>query len=85
VTLLIDKKIAASLVDVQNQGFTKYLKEVVMKAQNKYTIKIYLLISSWKSKGGFFMSMEEFREYLMIKNKYKYFKDLLKRVIRPAY
>ena len=85
VTLLIDKKIAASLVDVQNQGFTKYLKEVVMKAQNKYTIKIYLLISSWKSKGGFFMSMEEFREYLMIKNKYKDFKDLLKRVIRPAY
>lgn len=85
ITLLIDKRIAASLVDVKDQGFTKYLKEVVMKAKYKYTVKIYLLISSWKDKGGFFISMKEFREYLMLKNKYKDFKDLLKRVIRPAY
>jgi plasmid replication initiation protein len=42
------------------------------------------LISSWKSKGGFTISIADFREMLMLGDKYPTYKDLKARVIKPA-
>ena len=80
----IEKEVARALVNM-TKGFTKYGKEIAMKAKSKYTVPLYFLISSWKSKGGFSITVENLRKKLKLENKYAEYKDLYKRVIKPAY
>lgn len=66
-------------------SFTRYLYDVVMNSRSKYTWKVYTLISSWKSKGGFHISLEKFRALLGVKeDEYINYNDLKRRVIIPA-
>lgn len=65
--------------------FTKYLYEVAMSAKNKYTYKLYMIISSWKSKGGFRITLESLKELLGIpKDKYIHYREFKKRVLVPV-
>ena len=84
ITIEIEKDIANALVNVE-KGFTKYIKEIALHAQSKYTVRIYMAISSWKDKGGFSITLERFRKWLKLEDKYPQYKDLYKRVIRPVY
>lgn len=83
-TLEIDKEVAKNFVNV-DKGFTKFIKEIAFSTQSKYTVRMYMLISSWKDKGGFSIKTEKFRKWLRLENKYPNFKDLYKRIIRPVY
>ena len=66
-------------------SFTRYLYEVVMNSRSKYTWKIYTLISSWKTKGGFNITLENFRNMLGLKEEeYVNYSDLKRRIIIPA-
>lgn len=66
-------------------NFTKYFYENVMSYNSKYTMKLAMLISSWKNKGGFYISIEDLRKILDLKeNEYKNFNSLKKRVLIPA-
>jgi len=68
----------------QPQFYTKYLYEVAMNASNKYTYKLYWIIASWKSKGGFRMSLSQLRESLGIsEEEYPEFSDFKRRVLIP--
>lgn len=84
------KDVAKNLIDVDRVNgkpsqYTKYLYEVAMNASSKYTSKIYMLISSWKEKGGFQMKLEEFRKKLGIAdNEYKEYAQFKRRVLLPA-
>ena len=82
--LEIDKEVAKVFINV-DKGFTRYIKEIACSAQSKYTIRMYMLISSWKEKGGFSICIDKFRKFLKLEDKYPDFKDLYKRVIRPVY
>ena len=65
--------------------YTKYLYEVAMSARNKYTYKLYMLISSWKSKGGFRITIDSLKQLLGIPGKeYKNYRELKKRVLIPV-
>lgn len=85
ISIKINKKVATSLVNVGNKGYTKYLLEVAMETSSKYTLLIYQLISRWKDKGGFSWTIENFRKQLGLTEKYESFRDLNKRVLLPAY
>lgn len=80
----MNKDVAKVFVDV-DKGFTKYIKEVALSTESKYSLRIYMLISSWKDAGGFQMEMSKFRKWLDLGVKYPHYKDLYKRVIKPAY
>lgn len=80
----MDKEVAKVFVNV-DKGFTRYIKEIACSAQSRYTIRMYMLISSWKEKGGFSMYTDKLRKFLVLGDKYKDFKDLYKRVLRPVY
>ena len=80
----IRKEVVDILLKV-DKGFTQFIKEIAFNASSKYTIKMYLLISSWRTKGGFSIDMGKFRKWLLLEDKYKDYKDLYKRVIRPVY
>lgn len=84
ITLKIDKQTAKHLLGV-DKGYTKYIKEIAFNAKNKYTVRIYMLISNFKDVGGKKILFKDFRNLLQLGNKYKDYKDLYKRVIKPAY
>ncbi len=86
----IVKSVARDLIEVDRRDghpmlFTKYIYEVVMRSSSKYTWKIYTLIASWRSKGGFKITLERFRELLGLEpDEYPNYADLKRRVILPA-
>ena len=92
VFIHIQKQIAHDLVMVAKNSdtkkpiqFTRFLYDVVMNAKNKYTWKIYTLISSWRSKGGFSITLEQFRFMLgLSENEYRNYSDLKRFVIVPV-
>lgn len=83
-TLEMDKNVAAVFLNV-DKGFTRYIKEIACKAQSRYTVRMYMLISSWKERGGFSIYTDKFRKFLKLEDKYPNFKDLYRRIIRPVY
>jgi plasmid replication initiation protein len=86
----IDKRIAKLLIDIeQNQfgqpiNYTRFLYSIAQSAKNKYTSRIYKLICSWRKKGGFVISLDNFREQLGIDSKYKYYNDIRKHILVPV-
>ena len=45
----MDREVAKVFINV-DRGFTRYIKENSLRAQSRYTIRMYMLISSWKEK-----------------------------------
>lgn len=85
IIIEINKHVAKCLVDT-DKGFTKFVKEIAFASKKKYTVRMYMLISSWKDRGGFSITVENFKKWLKIEDKYTDdFKSLYRRVIRPAY
>jgi len=80
----IDKDIAQKMIEV-GSGYTKFIKEVAMKTNSKYTVRIYMLICSWKDKGGFQIEYAKFRRWLMLEEKYPIYKKLQEKIIQPVY
>lgn len=87
----INKDSARKLIEIDRNkegvpiNYTKYLKVVGVKAKNKYTYKLYMIIASWRSKGGFRISLNELRDQLGIdEGKYKNFADFKKNVLIPV-
>ena len=85
VHIKIEKDVIKKVLLPLSSGYTQFYKEIALSAKNKYTARIYMIISSWKHKGGFAIRLDKFRKILGLQNKYKIFKDLYRRVIRPAY
>lgn len=76
------KDAANKLIEIDKTGngkpgyFTKHLYEVAMNAKNKYTYKLYMIIASWKQKGGFKISVEELKAQFGIpQNEYLLYKE----------
>ena len=62
-SLEMDREVAKVFINV-DRGFTRYIKEIALRAQSRYTIRMYMLISSWKEKGGFSIYVDRFRNVL---------------------
>lgn len=90
IGIKIERSIAEYLVNIPKgkkgaEQYTRYMLEVALNANSSYTIRIYQLISSWKSKGGFRMSYNEFRSVLAIKpDAYSKYSDFKRKVLMPA-
>ena len=89
VFIQIMREVANELIYVEKniKGqpiYTKYLYEVAMNASNKYTYKLYWLISSWKVKGGFHKTLKELYNFLGISDdEYPEYTDFKRRVLIP--
>lgn len=91
LTIYVLKVVAKEIIllDRNKDGtainFTKYLFETAMSFKSKYTVRLYILISSWKNKGGFYISLDELRKILDLKDQeYKNFAKFKARVLMPA-
>lgn len=85
------KDVAAEIIEIDKRLdgkpvlFTKYLYEVAMSSRSKYTAKMYMILSSWKTKGGFRITLNELRQQLGIEeNEYVEFKNFKTRILIPV-
>lgn len=62
-------------------GGTIFNKTIALTLRGQYTKRMYKLCKRWENKGGFSMSIDEFRKIMMLENKYSLFVDLKKRVL----
>jgi len=65
-------------------GFTSFNKVIALTLPGEYTKRLYKLCKRWEDRGGFTMSLEEFRKMLMLEKKYPRLKDLKIRVLDKA-
>lgn len=90
VDISIDKEAAKWLIEIQkdNHGkpihWTYFMYQIAQSAKNKYTAKIYKKLCSWRDKGAFRISLDEFRKWLCIDEKYKDFSDIKARILIPV-
>jgi len=90
IEIEIEKEVAKLLIeiDINKQGqpinYTRFGYEIAQHASSKYTSRIYKLICSWKKKGGFIIRLEDFRQWLGIEGKYKYYNDFKKHILLPV-
>ena len=62
-------------------GGTIFNKTIALTLKGEYTKRLYKLCKRWEDKGGFSISIDEFRKMLMLEDKYPKLKDLKKRVL----
>ncbi len=90
IEIEIDKRVARLLIEIEQNkvgqpvNYTRYVYEIAQNATNKYTSRIYKLICSWRKKGGFTISLDEFRKWIGIEDKYKYYTDIKKNILIPV-
>ena len=89
-TIEIAKDVASLLVAIDRnmhgkpENYTSFILQVATNAKNKYTSRIYKLISSWKKKGGFYVPINDFREWIQLGNKYQDYKEMKRRILMPV-
>lgn len=90
IEIIIRKDIAEKLVKIdinqhgQPKNFTRFAMEIISNANCKYTPRLYKIISSWKSKGGFRIKLEDLKTRLMLGDKYKTYRDFKTYVLLPV-
>lgn len=65
-------------------NYTTFLYEVALNTKNKYTPRMYKLISSYKKRGEFKYTVEELRDLLGLGTKYKDTEALKRRILKPV-
>jgi Initiator Replication protein len=87
----IHTEVAQMLMDITIRrdgvpiNYTTFYYEYATSVKNKYTSRIYKLISSWRQKGGFRIGIDEIRDWLQLGTKYKDAEALMRGVIKPAH
>lgn len=84
VIIELDSNVAQKLLSLDFGHQYLYKSVILHKTSNKYSQRLYLLITAFKRKGSFEMAMPTFRKLLMIENKYKEFRLLAYNVLEPA-
>ena len=90
IKIEMSKEVSKLLIEIdlnkfgKPSNYTSFELQITTNAKNKYTARIYKLISSWKEKGFFYMTISEFREWLEIGDKYKTYVDLKKNILLPV-
>lgn len=91
LSIEITERSAKFLIEMnhKNNGqpinYTSYNYGIAMNLQSKYSLRLYMLISSWKKKGGFVIDYPELRKKLSVEDiEYKNYNDFKKRVLVPA-
>lgn len=66
------------------EGFSTYSHSSAMSLTNKYTVRIYWLICSWRTKGGFAISLDNFKRILALGPAYDRYDNIVTKIINPA-
>lgn len=79
---ILDKMINRLLLT--EEGYSYYSHSSALSLTNKYTVRLYWMICSWRGKGGFVITLENFKRILSLTEGYDRYDNIVNRVIRPA-
>lgn len=83
VELIFSTSVMPYLTKLEKQ-FTKIVLQNISQLSSSYTIRLYELLSQYKTIGRRVISVDEFRQFLRTNNKYVDFKSLKQWVINPS-
>ena len=66
------------------EGYSSYSQSSALSLTNKYTVRLYWLISSWRNKGGFVISLSNLKRILCLSEAYDRFDNVSLKIIEPA-
>ena len=81
--LYIPETMFWKLLDTED-GYFSFNDSEFRQIQNKYTLRIYWLIQSWKNRGGFVISALNLSSILSVSKSYGRIDNLELKIIRPA-
>lgn len=64
--------------------FTKYQLRHISSFKSFHSIRIYELVTQYRSQGGREITVEELKKWLQVEEKYPVYSDFKKRVLTPA-
>ena len=79
---ILDKMIHRLLLT--EEGYSYYSHSSALSLTNKYTVRLYWMICSWRGKGGFVITLENFKRILSLTEGYDRYDNIVSRVIKPA-
>ncbi len=86
----ISKSVAEMLVNIDRRSdgtpinYTTFKYEICMSSKNKYTPRIYKILSGWKNRISKTITVEELRVALELGRRYKDSEALKRRILRPV-
>lgn len=83
VDLYIAEPLFWKLLNTED-GYFSFNESEIRQIQNKYTLRLYWLIQSWKNRGGFVISVDNLRTILSVSKSYERIDNLELKIIRPA-
>lgn len=83
VDIYLTEDMAARLL-LTEEGYAAVSRSSSLAITNKYTVRIYWLISSWRSKGGFILSLRGFRRMLCLGSAYGRYDNIVGKILEPA-
>ena len=66
------------------EGYSHYSHSGALTLTNKYTVRLYWLICSWRNRGGFVISLENLRKILQLGPGYQRYCNITARVLNPS-
>ena len=67
-----------------SDGFFYFFDHEAQSMTNKYILRIYWLVCSWRGRGGFVISVENFRRIMGITERYSRIDNLEQKILIPA-
>ena len=66
------------------EGYSHYSHSKALTISNKYTVRLYWLICSWRNRGGFVISIDALRKLLQLGPGYDKYSNVVSRVLVPS-
>ncbi|MBO4535909.1 MAG: replication initiation protein [Bacteroidales bacterium] len=66
------------------EGYSHYSHSKALSLTNKYTVRLYWLICSWRNRGGFVISLDKLRQILQLGPAYERYGNIAARVLNPS-
>lgn len=83
VDVLLREQMVARLLLVE-EGYTGYSYHSALSITNKYTVRLYWLVCSWRNRGGFVLNVEEFRRMMCLGKAYERPDNIVTHILKPS-
>jgi len=82
VEIQLDRDILPDYLSLAS--YSKYIVEISMASNSRYTMRLYQFISHWRDKTKKVVTLDELRDILELGEKYEKPKDLRKFILEPS-
>ena len=83
VEIFLQEQMVARLLLVE-EGYTAYSCQAALSMANKYTVRLYWLVCSWRNRGGFVLSIDELRRMLTLGPSYDRSDNIVTHILKPS-